>query len=291
MVSTTGIQTAIAVLAKREASSVPKFPTIGLSILSAAFLFGFFGAAPVTVPTASATGLAGVTPHRALYRLTLDEVQGAGGIEQADGLIAFQWRRDCEAVSISEAYVIRLYLDQGKVSEFGATFEGVERLDGDHFDFRFEQTGAGETIVANGEATREEGGVAVELRPREKEPRVFGQEVVFPGYHTGALIEAAQGGRPLVVFKVFDGSDLDGPTLISTAIGKEREVEPMMGSDRGWPMTLAFFSQDATDETPSYQLSMILRDNGIASDLRLDYGEFVLNGKLEVLEERPSPSC
>ncbi|MCR9254956.1 MAG: cell envelope integrity EipB family protein [Alphaproteobacteria bacterium] len=234
---------------------------------------------------------ANIVPHRALYRLTLDSATGAQSIEDAGGLIAFQWTETCESVEINEAYSILIYADGGQVNEFGANFVGRERRDGSSFDFRFEQTGAGETLFVEGSAERARDGFALKLRPNGSLNRTLPAGVLFPAGHGQALLEAALAGEKFLSHQVFDGSDIEGPTQITAVIGTPRAVQAELGSGRGWPVTLSFFSFGSIEQTPSYQLEMILRENGVASDLRLDYGDFVLRGRLDVLEERPAASC
>jgi len=232
-----------------------------------------------------------VTPHRAVYRLTLEAAPGAPAIQSATGLIAFQWDRTCQTVEIDEAYSITLYLEDGGLSRFGASFAGIERLDGSVFRFRFEQSGAGETLAAEGTVTESPGGFRLALRPAGSAVRDLPHDLLFPAGHAGVLLDAARSGQRFLSHPVFDGSDLQGPAQISAVIGASRSVPDELGSRRAWPVTLSFFPYASPQETPSYRLTMLLRDNGIASDLRLDYGDFVLRGRLDTLEERPVPVC
>ncbi|MGO7609328.1 EipB family protein, partial [Rhizobium ruizarguesonis] len=52
-----------------------------------------------------------------------------------------------------------------------------------------------------------------------------------------------------------------------------------------WPVTIAYFNENAkSDALPVYRMSFKLYENGITRDLTMDYGDFVLTGKLAKLE-------
>ena len=57
-------------------------------------------------------------------------------------------------------------------------------------------------------------------------------------------------------------------------------------------MTIAYFNdKSGTDALPIYRMSFKLYENGITRDLVLDYGDFVLTGKLKKLDILETASC
>ena len=58
-----------------------------------------------------------------------------------------------------------------------------------------------------------------------------------------------------------------------------------------WPVTISYFNENSkTDALPVYRMSFKLYENGITRDLTMDYGDFVLTGKLaklEMLDKKP----
>ena len=47
---------------------------------------------------------------------------------------------------------------------------------------------------------------------------------------------------------------------------------------RAWPVSVSYYKHDGgADETPSYQVSFTLFDNGVSGDIKLDYGDFALD--------------
>ncbi len=62
------------------------------------------------------------------------------------------------------------------------------------------------------------------------------------------------------------------------------------GSDKlaaveSWPMTISYFDagKDKEDQVPAYELSFRYFENGVTSDLKIDYGEFAIKGELKEL--------
>jgi hypothetical protein len=59
-----------------------------------------------------------------------------------------------------------------------------------------------------------------------------------------------------------------------------------------WPVTVTYFdAAKGVDQAPIYSLSALLYENGIMRRLKLDYGQFVLIGKLVRLDTLPTPAC
>jgi hypothetical protein len=61
---------------------------------------------------------------------------------------------------------------------------------------------------------------------------------------------------------------------------------------RSWPVTVSYFqSGEQGEDLPSYQITFTLYENGVATGLLLDYGEFVLEGNLSELEMLKADPC
>jgi hypothetical protein len=72
---------------------------------------------------------------------------------------------------------------------------------------------------------------------------------------------------------------------------------PLRGGVRHWPVSVGYFEptkkvEDGLgEELPSYQMSFTLYENGVTSDLIMDYGDYALSGSLQKIEPLTSPSC
>lgn len=56
-----------------------------------------------------------------------------------------------------------------------------------------------------------------------------------------------------------------------------------------WPVSLSYFEETESGDTmPIYRIAFKLYEDGVSRDLTMDYGEFVIEGKIsgfEILEE------
>ena len=65
-----------------------------------------------------------------------------------------------------------------------------------------------------------------------------------------------------------------------------------------WPVTISYFDRVAKkaddqpgEQMPIYAISFEMYENGISRALRLDYGDFVIDGKMSSLEVKKTRSC
>jgi len=63
-------------------------------------------------------------------------------------------------------------------------------------------------------------------------------------------------------------------------------------------VTISYFDQSAkkadnepSEQTPVYAISFEMYENGISRALRLDYGDFVIDGKMSSLEVKKASAC
>jgi hypothetical protein len=116
------------------------------------------------------------------------------------------------------------------------------------------------------------------------------------------IIHNAKLGKNFFEAQVFDGSDDgDKPLIATTVVGKqETPATDDPDADKAgafaktafWPVSVAYFNEKSTgDAIPVYRMSFKLYENGITRDLTMDYGDFVLTGKLTKLEVLDTKAC
>jgi hypothetical protein len=54
---------------------------------------------------------------------------------------------------------------------------------------------------------------------------------------------------------------------------------------------MAYYNVENSTDTPEFEASFLLIENGVLSELVLDYGEFSLDATLEKLELLEPPDC
>jgi EipB-like len=259
----------------------------------------------VAVACSAAPSLAvEISPHRALYTLTLASTRSSSGVIGASGAMVYEWGETCDGWTVQQRFRLRLeYSEQGNV-EVSSTLVTWEAKDGSRYRFN-------ERRLRNGELDEEikgeaklggpnKGGSAEFTKP-EAATLSLPPGVLFPTAHTVLLIERAKAGDQFVARKVFDGATVENAGQITAVIGPELKPGDKNDGEKvpkspllerpSWRMRLAFFPADSKQEQPDYELGMRLLDNGVSQDMTLDYGDYVIRARLDDIEALPRPSC
>jgi hypothetical protein len=239
-----------------------------------------------------------VEPHRAVYKMTLERAQSASGVVGAGGTMLYQWADSCDGWTIEQRYKLRMQYSEQEDAELSISFVTWEAKDGLRYRFNVRKLKDGETTEElRGDAHLDAPGGSGEAKFVRPEATTVGLPAgtLFPTAHTLALIEAATAGATFLSKQVFDGGTVEGPFEVTGGIGSAHAVDagakdPLLRK-RWWPIRLAFFPADSQSPQPDYELGMDLQDNGIARELILDYGNFVVRAKLESIEAMPKPHC
>jgi hypothetical protein len=255
---------------------------------------------------ASPAGAVDIAPHRALYSLTLDSTKKAnGGVSAASGAMYYEWGEACDGWTVDQRFRLRVvYAEEGAVT-INSSLLTWESKDGLRYKFNEKRLRNGNVEDdIHGEAhldDKDKGGVAQFDKPDQTKLTLL-PGVLFPTAHTLVLIERAQAKDTFLARKVFDGAAVENAGQITAVIGPQLkpDAKPSKPLDNpllqrpSWRVSLAFFPADSNKgdtETPDYQLTMRLLDNGVSQDMTLDYGDYMLKAKLDDIEALPKPSC
>ena len=205
----------------------------------------------------------------------------------------------CDGYALKFRQVTELDSGEGKVALSDLRTSTWEEGEGKSFRFTSENYMDDEKISqVDGQADRAKSDVAVKLnKPEDK--KFDAGAVVFPTEHMRLLIEAAHAGRTLLEVAVYDGSESGEKIYQSLSVIGQR-IEPdkkpedaaadkdaLAGLAR-WPVTISYFDKVAKkpaddqpgEQTPIYAISFEMYENGISRALKLDYGDFVIDGKM-----------
>jgi len=242
--------------------------------------------------------------HRAVYDLTLAKSTGASAPASARGRIAFDFSGSaCEGFVTTFRQVTEMQPSEGdsRTSDMrSTTWE-----DGPAKTLRFKI----ETLVngrvsetVDGTAQKADDGEAFSINLRA--PKAAKQDLaiapLFPTEQARHLVAAAKEGKHTYEAKVFDGSDggmkvYDTLTVIGPqATGAPDDPALHEGSMAGmprWPVVVSYFEEGKPDGAPNYVLAFDLYENGVSGNLRLDYGDFVLAGKMSKFDLLPEKKC
>jgi len=259
--------------------------------------------APVLVPAFGAE----ISPHRALYAMSLHSAKSGSGVVDASGGMAYEWGETCNGWTVEQRFRLRVDYDDSDPVNLDSTLVSWESKDGLRYRFneRRMRNGALEEEI-RGEAHLDGPGKGgeVEFAKPEVKTMTLAPGVLFPTAHTILLIDRAKTGQNFISRYVFDGSTVDNAGQITAVIGPQLAPEAPAGREfsgkllgnpllkhPSWRMRLAFFPSDPNSEEPDYELSMRLFEDGVSSEMLLDYADYVIRADLQEIQALSKPSC
>lgn len=256
-----------------------RFPA--LTIL-AALLIG-------AVPATAADQAVPLAAHRALYQLVLEQARG-NDVAGASGTMAYEVLDACDGWATRQRLEMTVTNREGQDVQMLSDYTTWESKDGLSMRFRMRQTtDTAVTSEVAGEASLERTGGPGEVRYSipESTTKPLPAGTLFPTAHTEAILAAARAGKKFITLPLFDGTGEKGAQDSTVAIvhwdapkpSKWPELSPL-SSGR---VHVAFFDRDAGSQQPDYEVGMRYWDNGIADDLSMDFGDFVMKGTLTEL--------
>ncbi|MEZ2219686.1 cell envelope integrity EipB family protein [Rhizobium sp. RCC_161_2] len=268
----------------------------------AAVVVSSLGIASLGAPIAYAAGPSGLIAHRAVYDLELKDATDRSGIAGMFGRMVYEFDgSDCTGFTTNFRFVTQI--DTGDTTRLSdqqtTTFEDLAKR-----TFRFETKSYTDDQLdkdVRGAAADDQKGIKVDLtQPKPRQLELIQSR--FPTEHMLDIIHNAKLGKNFFEAQVFDGSDDgDKPLLATTVVGKsETPATDDPDADKAgafaktpfWPVTVAYFNEKSKgDAIPVYRMSFKLYENGITRDLTMDYGDFVLTGKLSKLEVLDAKAC
>ncbi len=267
-----------------------------LSWLPVIALLGISPPAPAAEP-----GSEGLLAHRAAYRLKLDSVRDSASISQAEGIMLFEVLDACDAWAARQRFTLLITDRDGNVIETTSDYATLEAKDGSSLRFSLTQmTGGAITSRVAGEASvTAQGG-----RIRYQEPAATEEDLpegtILPMVHTLRSLAAARAGQRIFVSPLFDGTTAEGAQDTTTIISggwvppQANANFPLLATLSSARMRIAFFERNPNGQgggasTPEYEVSLRYFENGVADELKMDFGEFVVDGRLGELQAIPSP--
>ena len=244
-------------------------------------------AAALPTPVAEPVPLAA---HHAVYQLTLannPNPNGDSDIVAASGTMGYEVIDACDGWAVRQKLDITVTNTDGQDTRMVSDYATWESKDGLKLRFHTRQlTDQTVTSQTDGEASLERhGGPGVVHYTTPHDSTVtLPPGTLFPMAHTAAIIAAARDGKKFITLPLFDGTDENGAEDSSIAILDWKQPFPtrwpalsMLPSTR---VRLAFFDRKPDTITPNYQVGMRYWLNGVADNLQMDFGDFVMNAKM-----------
>ena len=236
-------------------------------------------------------GAAELAAHRAHYRLALESAQG-GDVEAATGTMDYEVIDACDSWATHQKLEMMLTNRDGQDIQMSSDYATWETKDGLAIRFRMKQiTEQAVTSETEGDAKLESFGGPGEAHYRipSDTTKKLPSGTLFPMLHTAALIQAARAGEKFLAVPLFDGTSESGAeqsfVIVEGWNGPEPSKFPALSPLASTRVHISFFEEGK--ETPGYQVTMKYWTNGVADDVHMDFGDFVMHGTMTEFHALP----
>ena len=272
-----------------------------------------FAFVPIVAP-ASADDQVHFAPHRAVYEISLAKSSSGSGVAGLSGRMVYELSGSaCEGYTQNMRFVTRMSNQEGGDSINDLRNSSWEAAAGKRLRFsatQFQDEAVIEASQGDANRNKNDTAAAVELVKPHKTRIKLPADIYFPMQHAAALIQAAKNGQKIFSASVYDGTEKGTKVYLTNAvIGKPESAGAFKLGDQknkasfkdvarlatlqSWPMSISYFEmgQDKQDAPPAYELAYHFYENGVTTDLQIDYGEFAIKGELKDLTFLPESSC
>lgn len=223
--------------------------------------------------------------HQALYRLTL--VNGRGQLIGGGGMMGYEVQDTCRGWSVRQRLQMSMTSATGETTHLVSDYTTWESKDGVRLRFQSRQSDDGAVrseIAGTARLVRPGGPGEVDYTAPRRRTVALPAGTLFPMAHTAAVIRAGEAGQRFLTLRLFDGTGTHGADLSSVVVLDRRA--PAAGP---WAalaalpsvrVHIAFFGHDPRRILPEYEVGMRYWTDGVAGALRMDFGHFVMAGKL-----------
>ncbi|MBV9735518.1 MAG: cell envelope integrity EipB family protein [Acidisphaera sp.] len=267
-----------------------------LAALAILLLAGAAEAAPLpTAAEPSVVAPPGSTPlaaHRALYQLTLDSARG--DVVAASGTMRYEVLDACDGWAVQQRLDMTISNRDGQDIQMISDYTTWEAKNGAKLRFRMRQTtDTAVTLQTEGEASidRPGGPGEVHYTAPQEGTKQLPPGTLFPMAHTEHILQAAAEGKKFLALPLFDGTTDTGADDTFVVITSWNKPEPYRFPDLSnlpsGRVHVSFFEHDAKHQVPDYQVGQRYWSNGVADDLQMDFGDFVMDGKLSEFRLQP----
>jgi hypothetical protein len=239
-----------------------------------------------------------LTGQQARYTLHLDHAGGNSDIVAARGTMSYRVSDACTGWASEQRLDMTLTNRDGTDVKMVSDYATWESKNGLAMNFHMRQlTDNAVTEDISGDSTLQKLGGTGEIHYESPEPKTIPLPTgtLFPTTHTAMIIAAAEAGRRFVAVPLFDGTGPDGAqdsfVLIENWDKPKPTRFPALSPLPNGYVHVSFFSRSPATMLPDYEVGMRYWTNGVADDLRMDFGDFVMDGKLDTLTVPPGPHC
>lgn len=236
-----------------------------------------------------------LAPHKAIYNIKMTAKKSSAPILNISGEMFFELKAGCDAWTTDHRFNLSYEYAEGGPVAVSSDFTTYETYDGRTLDFstRRHRNGTLFEEVRGRAETDATGGTASFSLPEGTSYKLAPGTLYAMG-HTAALREQMVAGKKFFNATIFDGSDADGPVEINAFIGKavkapvpatgSSDIDAALIARPAHKVRMAFFPLTQAESSPDYEMDAIFHDNGIISDMTVEYKEFTVHQSLKALQ-------
>ena len=206
-------------------------------------------------------------------------------IDKASGYLLIDWINNCNNSWVSNQRMMTRFINShgvGTVSEINYSIN--ENTDGKNMDFLLEVKENAELVNrVYGEANLKDK-LVVKFPKTDKKDLIFPKEIVFPHKFLEEIIANLFSDKRMITKKVYEGTIPEKffniSVFITDKIIKESDVKLSKKINNKFKQIRMSYYQD-NDQTPIFEQTVNLNDQGLANYFRYDYQEYSLVLKLK----------
>ncbi len=252
-------------------------------------------------------GAAALAPHRAYYDLEVKRLEQGGGISTIKGKLAYEITGSvCDGYAVNYRIANRFAYAEGGIQVIDTQMTSWESGDGLEMDLSQKQfldaKLTSESRVKVKKPANDRPGDAEAVLPVPKQFQTDAK-AIFPTAFQVRLIEAALKGESRDETLIYEGADDEKPMRVISFISPKRSKVALsneapetdvtaLNKLPSWPVSISYYPIEGNgDDEPVYQASFTMLENGISTDLVLDFGTYALAGKLSKLVLLKAEPC
>jgi len=248
-----------------------------------------------------------LSPHRAVYDMAMEKASDRSGISDINARLVYELKGStCEGFTLNIRLLSTFTTRSGKKNTTDVRISSFEGEKGSSYEYTSQQfLNQVQTQKFRGLATRGKDKILTQQIEPSSQNAEMPITTLFPSQHSLKILEAAHSGQTLLPTMYFDGSDGLEVFRVSTIIGQHKVPGSVqfkndfpalkrLKSLSSWPVNLSYFKDskaNSGEQTPAYEMSMHMFEDGVASLIKLTYADFSIRGELSKLEFFPPAKC
>lgn len=255
-----------------------------------------------------------LVPHRSVYDFRMLGISSGQGLSDIRGSMYYEQGDACDAWTTDHRFTSEYYYPERAPLRNVSQYVAWEAKDKSVFQFNSERQETGnEAQLLRGSVELRDDGTATAVFSRPGDLTFDLPEGYYlPSQHTVEIIRRARAGEKFFNAVLFDGTDADGPVEVNAFIGRavtdeerasyakdQPKIDATLLQAPGWHVRMAVFpllpreggGGGGDGSMPSYEMDMVLHDNGVVSRATVDYQQFKVRQSLMALETLPDQGC